>query len=405
MKGLFEEKVYCKLQELYPTSIIEENKSVNFGNLRLEIDFIINFNNKRYAIECKNLVKKQINKLSKSIARLILIKKSGYFDKVILITSLDLAKFRTRKYLKNGITPLIIENLDSLETYKNPVHDDNFINKVLNKHNLSERQLAILIGLKSKKQIYDYKKNGIPNRLTYKLKNLFLEKNSRQLHFKSFLNSIKPRKFFYRLIRENLNLSQKEFAKELNIPTWTYVSFEKGFEDQKYLYDLIEKNIKNICLGFNKNYDKIKNKALFQLKHILKMIEKARCIPEIIGFNFPSSLSLGRDYKSNIKKFLVDRYPNSLIVNNAIIANKNVSQKYEVDFLVYNFNKLILVECKKNISNEGRNIGNYISSIIERRELLNFPESLLISDSKPTENEMQRFNNSGITFLSQGPIV
>lgn len=405
MKDLFEEKVYHKLKELYPNSIIEKNKTIKFDNLKLEIDFIINFNNKYYAIECKDLVKKQINRLSKSIARLILIKKSGYFDRVILITSLHLAKLRTKRYLKNGIIPLTINNLNTLETYNFFINKNDLINKVLNKHNLSERQLAILIGLKSKKQIYDYKKKGIPSKFVYKLKNLFKGKNSRKLHFKAFLKSIKPKKFFYRLIRENLNLSQKEFAKKLNIPVWVYVSFEKGFENQKYLYGLIDQKIENICLSLNKDYNEIKYTTLSRLKYILRMIEKAKQIPEIIGFNFPSPLNLGKNYELNVKRLLTNLYPNGFIINNAIIANKNVSKRYEIDFLVYSPNKLILVECKKSISNDGRNIGNYLSSFIERKELLKPKESLFISGSSPTENEIQRFNNSNITLLSQGPMV
>jgi len=107
-----------------------------------------------------------------------------------------------------------------------------------------------------------------------------------------------------------------------------------------------------------------------ELNKTLKMINYSKSIDGIIGFNFPSIFSCGKDYKDKVKNYLEKIYSTSKIFQNVIISNKSVNTKYEVDFLICNKKERIIVETRKNLNSSGRKISEIIVGIIERRLLM-----------------------------------
>jgi len=402
MHGNFEREVYNKIKEFYPLAKIKTNALLTINNLTLEIDLIISINKKTYAIECKDINKKQIGHLSKSIAKLRLINNSKLFNMVILLTSISLPKLITKRYIKSGIKILNLKNFRILEKPINNFKRDNLIDKIANKHNLTDRQIAILLGLKSKKQIYDYKYKNIPYVQINRLKALLEFENSRELHFKAFINSINKTKLFYRFFREEFKLSQKEFSKILGVNNWVYTSFETGLEDQKYLYNLIESKIANICVYFHKDYSIIKKEIEDRTNKELEVIKYAKRFPQIVGFNFPSILSKGKEYENKVKVYLSKIFNDYIILSNIVIADESISRKYEIDFLLFNKKEMIIAESKKSLSNDGHSLSNLIAAILERSNVLKTENKLLITSSTLKPNEIKRFNNANIELIYMG---
>lgn len=400
----FESKVFLRLTKIFPGAKIEINKTIKLEKFKVEVDLIVYHRNRCYAIECKSSNKKQLVGLSNIICKLRQLKKSHLFDQVILVTINHFPKIKKTRFEKSGIKVIIFSELNNIiESKRKKLSSDNLIKRVLNKHNLSIRQLALLLKLKSKKGIYEYEANGIPQNLIKHLENLLKQSNSRKIHFEAFRRSINTKKLYYRFFRESLQLTQEEFSHKLGIKNWAYAAFESGLEDQKYIYEIINKKINKMCYDLNKDPKKLDGLALGRVKETMKTIQNGKDIDAIVGFNFPSELNLGKNFEDSIN--LDSIFKSSLVLRNIIIADYHVINKYEVDALIIRGNSNILVEFKKSLNNAGRKITNFISDLLERQDILKPTNILIISNSKPTETDLNRFEKANIEYIQIGPMV
>lgn len=399
----FEKKVYLRLKKIYPNSEIEVNRMIQLPDFYLEIDLILKNNGRKYAIECKDICKTQFLHLSKVISKLRQIKKSKLFDAVILITLHKLSVARIKKYEKSGIMVLDYNDLSYIRPVGKKMNDLGLINKVLDKHNLSWRQLKVLLGLRgnfSTSEVTSVPKTWLP-----RLRELLMEQNTRNLHFTSFLNSLNQKKLFYRFMREALELSQRKFTDLLGVNLWSYESFESGLDDQRYIYTIIDNKLKEIATSLNRDYNQLETISLKKAGNTLKIIEKAKNIPEIIGFNFPSRFSSGQSYEKGAEFILHSFGKGATIFRNVIVADEKVLTKYEVDALLVIGKEKILIEFKKNLKNDGRKITNFILDILERRIILNASQSILVAGSIPTQTDLKRFKRANIIYKQYGPVV
>ncbi|MBS3146719.1 hypothetical protein J4471_03410 [Candidatus Woesearchaeota archaeon] len=399
----FEREVFLQLEEIFPNARIEINKTFTLEKFKMEVDLIIHHGNKSYAIECKSSNKNQIVGLSNIMCKLRQLKKSKLFDQVILITANDFPKIKKMRFEKSGIKVLTYLEINEIGIEIKRISYSNLIKQVLGKHNLSVRQLALLLDMKSKKGIYEYENNGIPKSKIKKLEKLLERSDSRKVHFEAFKRSINSKKLYYRFFRESLNLTQEKFSQKLGIKGWSYAAFEAGLEDQKYIYGIIDKKINKICFDLNMNSKKLDRLTIERVKETLKIVRIGDNISPIVGFNFPSTLKLGTIFENSIN--LNSIYKNSFVLRNVIIADHNVINKYEVDALIIKDDSLILIEFKKRLTNSGRKITNFISDLLERQDILKPNKTLIISSSEPTETDLNRFSKANIEYIKIGLVV
>lgn len=402
-KNKFEGKVYDLIKNMSKDTL--RNTVISDKNFKYitEVDLCSKINNKTVIFLCSNTnyrhlinkkweVIKKIENINKHIkpnfifivSSCRVINKDVFCKKNVGIIDLEDIKKLKKK------TTHILDISNKKEIYNNKIktiRGKDIVN-ILKSKKLSIYQLATLIDMNGEYLTKVVREDKI---LTKKLKiklGKFLEKNKLniELHKVANLNTrLNKKAFTIKYIRERLGLKLNELSKVLNEIPQNLGNVERGLKKDNRIINKIENYLKSF-----KNFKKYLVEASYEHEKIKKIVS-SRNFKHLVALR--TNNNKGKKLENKVYKKLIKM--GFVVLKNAVIADKDVKFKKEVDLYTIINNKETIIEC--STSKISRKYQDLASLFVEYKNL--GIERTIYINPKLTKKAIEVLSNNEIIAI------